>query len=420
MAHGPAPNALLRGSGQAAAVIEVTYDGFSDQAQAAFQAAVDVWAEHITSPVPIRIDARCTDLDGNLLGSAGPFLVRNFGGAPVTNTWYPYALADALAGRDLDASRADIQADFNSGFERWYLGTDGEGPGDQVELFTVVLHELGHGLGFIGSASIENGMGSFGLEQEPGTPFIFDRFAEDAQGRALLNQSAYPQPSAALADVLTDEVFFGGSSVTAVYGEPAPLYAPASWNAGSSFSHFDETIFPASEPDGLMTPLIAPGEKKETPGPLLCAALEDLGWGLSPACEALTSGGARLAEGASARPPALSATASSQMAGSCAGASTPPPSSEPFVLTARGDDDADTIVTDGQATFDLVVSDAQSVDVFLFDTRGRRVATIPVPSLIAGVPEPITVETSELAAGLYLLRVVGSEFATTRKVVRVR
>ncbi|MDX1420149.1 MAG: hypothetical protein R3181_09295 [Rubricoccaceae bacterium] len=411
--HAFAPNALARGRGEAAADIRVTYDGFSDDAQAAFQAAVDVWAEHITSPVPIRINARCTDLGGNLLGSAGPFLVRNFGGAPVANTWYPYALADALSGRDLDASRVDIQADFNSGFDRWYLGTDGQGPGDQVELFTVVLHELGHGLGFIGSAAVENGMGSFGLEQDPSTPFVFDRFAEDAQGRSLLNQSVYPQPSAALADVLTDRVFFGGSAVEAVYGQPAPLFAPPSWNAGSSFSHFDETLFPPSEPDGLMTPLIAPGEKKESPGPLLCAALQDLGWGLSPACDALVTGGG-IAGGVSDRAPA-SGTAFSGRAGSCAGSSSGPPASEPFALEiVEGNPFR------GETAVGLTVRDAQRVQAWLVDAAGRRLTTLFEGTLFDGETTFIDVDGTDLPAGVYFVYVVGETFSETATVTNLR
>src|SRR5687767_14744320 len=36
------------------ATIEVDYNGFSEEAQAAFQAAVDVWETFITSPVTIN------------------------------------------------------------------------------------------------------------------------------------------------------------------------------------------------------------------------------------------------------------------------------------------------------------------------------------------------------------------------------
>lgn len=54
-----------------------------------------------------------------------------------------------MAGQNLNTpTEFDIEASFNSGFSNWYLGLDGQGSG-QFDLVTVVLHELGYGLGFI-------------------------------------------------------------------------------------------------------------------------------------------------------------------------------------------------------------------------------------------------------------------------------
>ena len=55
-------------------------------------------------------------------------------------------MANKLSGIDLAPNDDDIVANFNSSFN-WYLGTDGNA-GMQFDLMTVVLHELGHGLGF--------------------------------------------------------------------------------------------------------------------------------------------------------------------------------------------------------------------------------------------------------------------------------
>ena len=375
---------------EAAATFVVTYEGFSPEAEAAFQAAVDVWEAHLTSPVPIRIRARWTPLGSSLLGSAGPFLVRNFDRAPVPNTWYPYALADALAGRDLfpGATNYDIQADFNSAYSSWYLGTDGDGPANQVELFTVVLHELGHGLGFIGSASVENELGTFGLDQAPSIPFVYDRFAEDSAGRDLLDTDVYPSPSMALGDVLTEAAFLGGNTVKATYGEPAPLHTPPSWNAGSSFSHFDETAFPADSADGLMTPLLAAGEKKENPGRLLCAALQDLGWTLAPACAALIP-------------------------------DAPEPPDEPlpdvFTFEAAGPNPFT-----GSTRFSLTTAEAQRVQAWLFDAAGRRLRTLLDNEVGEGSAQTLDVIGEGLPAGVYFVRVVGEQFETTRILTLIR
>ena len=63
------------------------------------------------------------------------------------NTWYHAALADQLAGEDIDPSLFDISVNFSSNFN-FYLGLDGNEGAGQFDLAAVALHELGHGLGF--------------------------------------------------------------------------------------------------------------------------------------------------------------------------------------------------------------------------------------------------------------------------------
>ena len=142
------PHRSGRSRDAALSTFVVTYNGFTPQAQTAFQAAVNVWASQIQSSVPIRVTANWTTLGPNTLGSAGPrHVFRNFSGAPDPNTWFPGAVANKLSGIDLAPNDDDIVANFNSSFN-WYLGTDGNA-GMQFDLMTVVLHELGHGLGFL-------------------------------------------------------------------------------------------------------------------------------------------------------------------------------------------------------------------------------------------------------------------------------
>ena len=52
------------------ATFEVTYIGFTTEAQAAFQFAVDIWETQITSTVPIRVTAVWQPLTEGVLGSA--------------------------------------------------------------------------------------------------------------------------------------------------------------------------------------------------------------------------------------------------------------------------------------------------------------------------------------------------------------
>ncbi|WP_332368840.1 hypothetical protein [Spirosoma telluris] len=107
----------------------VTYTNFTPQAQKAFQYAVDIWSTLIVSSVPIRIQANWVADEPNLLGSAGPTSYRyNFDGAQKATAFYPIALAEKIAHRELNSpAEADIIADFNRNND-WYFGTDGLTP----------------------------------------------------------------------------------------------------------------------------------------------------------------------------------------------------------------------------------------------------------------------------------------------------
>lgn len=261
----------------ATADIQVTYSGFSQAAQDAFEAAVNVWESMIVSDQVIRVNASWTPLGTGVLGSAGPTWIYLLD----DDRWYPAALAEALCGCDRDDG-PEIQANFNSSFPDWYLGTDGNAPGSKYDFFTVVMHELGHGLGFFGSFGVSGTQGMWGWATGGTTyPLRFDlsEWSAATGGSLLTNTGAFANPSAALKTQLTDgSVFFGGPNVVAEYGGRAPLYAPSTWNGGSSNSHFDEVAFPTGTQNALMTPFLSNGEVIHDPGPLTLALLRDIGW----------------------------------------------------------------------------------------------------------------------------------------------
>ena len=161
----------------------------------AFQSAANVWGAALDSSVPIRIRAAfnpltCTATSATL-GSAGPLYVwNNFPGAGFPNTWYHEALANKQAQVDLNPpgdpadffNGADINAQFNSSIGTvpgcftggdWYYGLDGV-HGTKIDLFTVLLHEFGHGLGF--SSLVNSGTGDYRIS---GLPGAFDLFVRD-------------------------------------------------------------------------------------------------------------------------------------------------------------------------------------------------------------------------------------------------
>ncbi len=119
----------------------------------AFQHAAGIWGQTLDGLVPVTVRAQFTSLPANVLGSAGAnYVVRDFGsagfypGAEFAGTWYSGALSDKRAGAELVPGVHDINANFSTNFN-FYLGLDGN-HGAQVDLVTVVLHELGHGLNF--------------------------------------------------------------------------------------------------------------------------------------------------------------------------------------------------------------------------------------------------------------------------------
>jgi uncharacterized repeat protein (TIGR01451 family) len=290
----PPPPGLGKKPG--AATITVDYVGTWDApAQAAFQYAVDIWESEINASVEIVVEAHWSALgeDSGILGGAMGDIVTNFNNAPQANTWYPAALGHTLAGADVndndgydfnqDGSDADpeILAEFNRDFTHWYFGTDGNTPFENWDFASVVLHELGHGLGFAGSMIVySNGLGYWGY----GTPYpaIYDRFTENGSGQLLIDNFA--NGSVALAAQLqSDNLFFDGPNAKAANGgNPPKLYVPTSWQQGSSYSHLDETTFNGT-PNALMTPTIYNGESIHDPGPIMRGIFEDMGWSFEQA-----------------------------------------------------------------------------------------------------------------------------------------
>jgi uncharacterized repeat protein (TIGR01451 family) len=245
------------------------------EASAAFQHAVSIWESLITSPVPIEVEACWADL-GSALGTAGAADVQsNFAGAPFSETWYPNALANKLAGLDLDATKHDIDALFNSNRTDWYFGTDGHTPLDEYDFVTAALQQLGHGLGFVGSMNVSGSVGSWGGGTD--YPYIYDRFTENGSGSSLIND--FPNNSEALAEQLqSTNVFFDGPNTRlANDGSRAKLYAPTTWVPGSSYNHLDDLTYDGTE-NALMAPSLAQGEVNHHPGPITLGIFQDLGW----------------------------------------------------------------------------------------------------------------------------------------------
>ena len=249
----------------------VNYKNFPEWAKRDFQAAVDVWSANFTSSVPITIDATWSRISSfGVLGSARPgSYFAAFNGAPDSSLWYPSALANALAGRDLDPKQSEIVIQVNS-LAEWNTTNDGQSHANQYDLQSVFLHEMGHGLGFLSTDSYDSFFGYGSIEQ----PTPFDAYVQVEDGRRL---SDLPTPSIELGKALTSPLVWSGALGIAANGGTKPLlYSPKKYEEGSSVSHLDEATYSKSQFDMVMTPNLDAGEIFHEPGPLLLAMMEDM------------------------------------------------------------------------------------------------------------------------------------------------
>ncbi len=261
------------------ATIIVTYTGFSQQAKDAFQAAVDIWQTLIVSPVPIRISANWTSLATNVLGSASPSnYYRNFEGAQKVGVWYPIALAEKIARQELNATTdPDIVASFNSDNTSWSFDTQGATTPGKYDMVSVVLHEIGHGLGITHAYEVS---GTNGQVQDffNSDPTIYETFIENQSATNLV--TGFASPSTALGTQLTsDNLFFKSPLVLAGnLNQTGKIYAPSTYSAGSSIAHLDESTYPKGDRNSLMTPNFNSAEAIHNPGPIAMGILKDMGW----------------------------------------------------------------------------------------------------------------------------------------------
>jgi len=249
----------------------ITYNSFPNWARTEVQAALDTWAANFKSSVEITVSATWgRSANSNVLGSARPgSYFAGFIGAPDSTLWYPSALANALAAKDLDRDNPEIIIQVNSSANWNQRGDDKPGT-TEYDLESVILHEVAHGLGFL-SADVYDSFFGYGSIDQP-TPF--DAYIQTPDGRRLADM---PTPSLELGKTLTAPLYWIGDNAKRVNGgEKIKMYTPDIYEPGSSVSHLDEATYSKSGPDAVMTPNLDAGEVFHLPGPLLLAMMEDM------------------------------------------------------------------------------------------------------------------------------------------------
>ena len=76
--------------------------------------------------------------------------------------------------------------------------------------------------------------------------------------------------------------------------------------------------------------------------------------------------------------------------------------------------------TTGTSSFEVAVGQAEAVRVEAFDALGRSVAVLHDGLFVAGQSRRLSLDASNLPAGVYVVRVSGESFVTTRRVTVAR
>lgn len=265
--------------GARSAIFDLTFDTFFPElAKPAVERAVDIWAQSLETVVPIQVQAVWDSLPPNVLAFSSPYeTLHDFEGSALPNRRYAIALANQLAGEDLNPAAPDFVIRFAKDVE-WHLGVDGQPDEDVYDLVTVALHEMAHGLGFLGSANHNGTSGFYGFQ---GIPFVFDQFVEESNGTSILD---YTSGTVSLGDALESDLLFWSGD----YGQEAQpignprLYAPFSWAGSASYSHLREGSYPAGDHHSLMTPFLGTAEVIHDPGAIALGMMRDMGWDLPP------------------------------------------------------------------------------------------------------------------------------------------
>jgi len=225
-----------------------------------FNFAAGIWGAFLDSNVPINVRSQFNpqtpcSTSGGVLGSAGATTVhRNFANAQFPDTHYPAALANKRAGSDLNPATPEINATFNSDVDNgclgagssFYYGLDNITPPGRINLLIVLLHEMGHGLGF---QSFVNGTtGALFV----GFPDIFTRYMFDRTTGKYWYQMTDAERQASA--VNPGNVLWDGANVRIASGfltggreiatGRVQLHTPATFQGGSSISHFSTAAFP--------------------------------------------------------------------------------------------------------------------------------------------------------------------------------
>lgn len=176
---------------------------------------------------------------------------------------------------DINGANADGSIDWNF-FEAWGL-TDNIS-NSEFDFKSVAIHELLHSFGFSGNGHAD---GSGLVGNTPGTAdtwSIFDQFLTDAAEETLVSPGGIFDTAklAALTGGSGSVLFSGNNAKAANGGLGVNMYAPSSYDEGSSISHLDDDTAAFSQM--IMTSSVSAGLKTRELSAIEVGILKDIGY----------------------------------------------------------------------------------------------------------------------------------------------
>lgn len=278
----------------------ITYDPYvpSSAVRAAVEYATDIIGKYFVINFPIRAQFSFRSLGESaqglqILGQARsavwwPMLDSNGRFQSV-----PIALANTKAGSDELVSmseRIDIIATFNTDAPFYFASDGSKPPSGQFDFVTVLIHELLHGMGFVGGFSCKNPCNPDFPELQ--VPYVFRDYLPSYDERIVNEEGESMASTFRNKGSVGMAEFYAHSRRlylrTDDQAEPqVELFIPHPYLAGNAIYHLGERY--SGGGDALMRYAVASGDVIHALGPSTLRVMQAVGWDLQPGALSSTS-----------------------------------------------------------------------------------------------------------------------------------
>ena len=216
--------------------VNLKYSGANEEMLDSVICGLIPWVTTLKGTIPVEISVTFSSFSAkygpeyeNVIGmSMSP------GAVCVDGVWYPSALFNNLLDFDIDENDEDITLEMNTDMP-FYYDANGSCPSSKIDFPTIMLHETAHGLGFYDSIDPNTGKFEYGTGDYPLT---FDTLLW--QGNTRLTAMT---PANRKRAILSNALYWdGGNAKAANGGGRVKMYAPATYQPGSSVSHWDDSV----------------------------------------------------------------------------------------------------------------------------------------------------------------------------------